>query len=57
MGKQTIAEFVENGEILERLREIGVDYVQGFGIGKPVPFEALCDGRLSAREVSNVVSG
>ncbi|MEE9255240.1 MAG: DUF1631 family protein, partial [Pseudomonadales bacterium] len=26
MGKQTIAEFVENDDILERLREIGVDY-------------------------------
>ena len=29
MGKQTIAEFVENDDILERLREIGVDYAQG----------------------------
>lgn len=37
MGKQTIAEFVENDDILERLREIGVDYGQGFGIEKPHP--------------------
>ncbi len=35
MGKQTIAECVENEEILERLREIGVDYAQGWGIEKP----------------------
>lgn len=35
MGKRTIAEFVENDEILEALREIGVDYAQGFGPGRP----------------------
>lgn len=32
---QTIAEFVENEEVLAFLREIGIDYVQGFHIGKP----------------------
>ena len=35
MNLKTIAEFVENDEILEKLKEIGVDYVQGFGICKP----------------------
>lgn len=35
MGKQTVAEFVENDAILDQLREIGVDYAQGFGIEKP----------------------
>ena len=35
MGKQTIAEFVETEGILEKLREIGVDYAQGYGIGRP----------------------
>jgi len=37
MGKKTIAEFVENEEILEKLRGIGVDYAQGYGIAKPAP--------------------
>jgi diguanylate cyclase (GGDEF)-like protein/PAS domain S-box-containing protein len=37
MGKQTIAEFVENEAILEKLREIGVDYAQGYGISRPQP--------------------
>ena len=37
MGKQTIAEFVEDKEILEKLVALGVDYVQGFGIAKPMP--------------------
>jgi diguanylate cyclase (GGDEF)-like protein/PAS domain S-box-containing protein len=35
MGLQTIAEFVENDLILEKLRLIGVDYAQGYGISKP----------------------
>ncbi len=37
MGKVTIAEFVENEAILGKLREIGVDYAQGYGIGRPIP--------------------
>jgi diguanylate cyclase (GGDEF)-like protein/PAS domain S-box-containing protein len=41
MGKTTIAEFVENDEILSVLRDIGVNYVQGFGIGKPRPLTSL----------------
>ncbi len=35
MGKRTIAEFVEDNDILDNLREIGVDYAQGYGIEKP----------------------
>jgi diguanylate cyclase (GGDEF)-like protein/PAS domain S-box-containing protein len=39
MGKKTIAEFVEDTATLERLREIGVDYAQGFLFGHPRPLE------------------
>ena len=39
MGIQTIAEYVENKAILEKLKEVGVDYVQGFAVGYPVPIE------------------
>ena len=35
MGMQTIAEFVESEEVLEKLRSIGVDYAQGYYLGKP----------------------
>lgn len=35
MGKKTIAEYVENLEILELLRDIGVDYAQGYAIERP----------------------
>jgi diguanylate cyclase (GGDEF)-like protein/PAS domain S-box-containing protein len=34
-GKQTIAEFAENQEIIEMLRSLGVDYAQGYGIATP----------------------
>ena len=35
IGIRTIAEFVESKKTLDKLREIGVDYVQGFGIARP----------------------
>ncbi len=46
MGIQTIAEFVENDAILEKIRALGVNYAQGYRIGKPSPFSgnSLLDG-------------
>jgi len=41
MGKKTIAEFVEDDAILDKLRSIGVDYAQGYGIGMPAPLEFI----------------
>ncbi|MBD1826922.1 EAL domain-containing protein [Microcoleus vaginatus GB1-A2] len=41
MNLETIAEFVEDETILEKLREIGVDYAQGYGIARPVPINFL----------------
>jgi len=37
MGIRTIAEYAENDRIIEKLREIGVDYAQGFGVQAPRP--------------------
>lgn len=45
MGKQTIAEYVESRAVLDKLREIRVDYAQGYGIGQPQPLEAMGSGR------------
>jgi EAL domain-containing protein (putative c-di-GMP-specific phosphodiesterase class I) len=39
MGKQTIAEFVGSAEVMDALRDIGVDFAQGYWVAKPVPFE------------------
>ena len=43
MGKQTIAEFVEDDDSIGLLRGLGVDYVQGYAIGKPAPMERLLE--------------
>jgi diguanylate cyclase (GGDEF)-like protein/PAS domain S-box-containing protein len=37
IGTQTVAEFVESEEILAALREMGINYVQGFHLGMPTP--------------------
>jgi len=41
MQLKTIAESVENLETLHRLREMGVNYVQGYQIAKPRPFSEV----------------
>lgn len=35
LGKQTVAEFVEDAETLDMLRTLGVDFAQGYHIGRP----------------------
>ncbi|MCU7915786.1 MAG: EAL domain-containing protein [Candidatus Thiodiazotropha sp. (ex Gloverina cf. vestifex)] len=41
MGLETIAECVENEEILGRLVGMGVDYAQGYGIRHPFPLDDM----------------
>ncbi|MDI9245418.1 EAL domain-containing protein [Marinobacter sp. CHS3-4] len=41
MNLTTVAEYVENDRILAVLTELGVDYGQGYGIGRPMPLEDL----------------
>jgi diguanylate cyclase (GGDEF)-like protein len=36
LGSRTIAEFVSDGPTFDRVKELGVDYCQGFFLGKPV---------------------
>ncbi|WP_406732286.1 EAL domain-containing protein [Vibrio scophthalmi] len=43
MGKRTVAEFVENNQIIDLLIELGVDYAQGYAIGKPKPLAELVE--------------
>jgi EAL domain-containing protein (putative c-di-GMP-specific phosphodiesterase class I) len=49
MGMKTIAEFVENDEIKGMLREIGVDYAQGYGIDEPEPLDKILADAKSTR--------
>jgi EAL domain-containing protein (putative c-di-GMP-specific phosphodiesterase class I) len=41
VGLQTVAEFVEEPRILAKVREMGIDYAQGFLVHRPVPIEEL----------------
>ncbi|WP_027950060.1 ammonium transporter [Haliea salexigens] len=49
MGLKTIAEFVEDQSTLDLLRDIGVDFVQGYLIGEPAPLEQLGRVRVMPR--------
>jgi len=41
LGMKTIAEFVENDLISQKLSHIGVDFLQGYGIARPAPIDEL----------------
>jgi EAL domain-containing protein (putative c-di-GMP-specific phosphodiesterase class I)/GGDEF domain-containing protein len=43
-GIHTVAEFVEDEQTLQMLREFGVDFAQGYLIGHPAPVEGLLGG-------------
>lgn len=47
LGKKVVAEYVENEAIADRLREIGVDYAQGWGIEKPIMLDQLAESLSS----------
>ncbi len=47
MGKKTIAEFVEDDQTFAMLRNIGVDYAQGYAIDRPAPLNDLSQKRIA----------
>lgn len=51
MGKRAIAEFVQDEATVDLLRELGVDYAQGYHLGEPVPV------RLDASVTPPIVTG
>ena len=40
LGMRTVGEFAEDPKIIEALRAVGVDYAQGYGVARPMPFSA-----------------
>jgi len=49
IGKETIAEFVSTPEVDVLVREQGVDYAQGFEVGRPIPIAELGLGQHAPR--------
>jgi diguanylate cyclase (GGDEF)-like protein len=49
LGIGTVAEYAENARIIQRLRELGVQYAQGYGVEKPRAFKEVLN-ELSTRE-------
>lgn len=49
-GQYTVAEFVENEDTLNLLKKIGVDFAQGYHVGKPVAPEELWSQLSSGEE-------
>jgi diguanylate cyclase (GGDEF)-like protein len=41
MGMETVAEYVETDDLRTRMAGLGVDYGQGFAIGRPVPIDQV----------------
>ncbi|MBK3333340.1 EAL domain-containing protein [Persephonella atlantica] len=41
LNTKTVAEFVENPEITALIREMGINYGQGYALGKPQPIDQL----------------
>ena len=41
VGVKTVAEFVDRPEVLERVREIGIDFAQGYLLHRPEPLETV----------------
>ena len=48
LGLATIAEWAETPQVVETLRAMGVDYAQGYGVGKPVALDEVGLDRVFA---------
>jgi diguanylate cyclase (GGDEF)-like protein/PAS domain S-box-containing protein len=57
MGKETVAEKVEDSATLETLGELGVDYAQGYGIAVPRPLEEFPPELLVGDDAGEELSG
>lgn len=54
LGMKTIAEWTEDGATVQSLAEIGVDYVQGFVVARPMAPEILIEAKSAASFIVDV---
>ncbi|PYS61662.1 MAG: hypothetical protein DMF76_10455 [Acidobacteria bacterium] len=52
IGADTVGEMVETLEAADKLRQLGVDYAQGYAFGRPEPLEGVLDQLLKLEERS-----
>jgi len=52
LGIKTIAEFVETEEHIRVLTDIGLDLLQGYGVGRPTPMIADDEKQVNGKAVS-----
>ena len=46
LGKKTVAEYVSSAAVLEKVRDLGIDYAQGWHVFKPAPVETFVTAGL-----------
>ena len=56
MGLETVAEFVDRPEVLACLREMGVDFAQGFLLHRPAPIDELLCAQASKSSPASVAT-
>jgi EAL domain-containing protein (putative c-di-GMP-specific phosphodiesterase class I) len=47
LGTPSLAEFVTDADTLDAVRDLGVDYAQGFHLGRPVPVDEALLGSVA----------
>jgi len=55
LGKLTVAEFVEHEETVKVLTRLGVDYGQGYHLGRPAPLQqhlAVIESNTTANQAN-----
>jgi Amt family ammonium transporter len=57
LGIGTVAEYAESAEIIGRLRELGVEYAQGYGVEKPRAFKEVLDELKTRESAKNAALG